>query len=116
MLLASANAGQIIITHAGTYTFVVGQSDPAQPAVDIQTTDFVVLSHCRIFSTGTAIRAAQGYCSLWVDGCTISVLLPAGDRLFNFGDRIFSSSNTHGLTGRMMHSIFRTGELPLRLK
>jgi hypothetical protein len=57
-------AGQVVITHGGVYTLTVGQRDPNQAAVEIQTTEHVKLERCTIYATGTTVRAVAGNASL----------------------------------------------------
>jgi hypothetical protein len=49
--MSAAQAGQVVITQGGTYTFTVGNPDPTLSAVSIQTTDMVTLKDCVIYLT-----------------------------------------------------------------
>jgi hypothetical protein len=77
VLASSSQAGQVVITKGGTYTFVIGNADPSTPAVLIDTQEVVTLENCTIFVTGNAAVYANPGAKLMVDHCTISCLGPA---------------------------------------
>lgn len=70
----SCMCGTAVITKGGTYTFDWSNDDPSVPAVDIQTTETVILDRCTIISAGHGIMANRGGAQLCVQNSRIDGL------------------------------------------
>jgi hypothetical protein len=75
VLVAAAPAGQIVISHGGTYTFTVYNDDPNRAAVEVRPGIFVQLKGCSIYSKGPGIVADAG-ASVSLDGCLVWIMNP----------------------------------------